>query len=118
MRPKWLQPNPRRLGAKLHPCGALVLTGLDEDVMGLPVEVDPQPLTPVGEALMIGAGRMTYTVESNRLYARPIWRISKYRHDEFDVLASHMCGAPIPAELTRPAKRTKPRKEYADECPF
>ncbi len=120
-KPSWLKVIPRKLDAHLCRCGALVLQGWDEDLMALKVTVDRLPLSPLGEMVMLRNGRTTYTVENNRLYVRYWWRMLKYRHHEYEVLASHECGVPIDGQFGRTEIQPKARnhrKDIPDEPEF
>jgi len=81
-------------------CRQYVLAGLDADRCALPVAVDPDPLSRLGEAAALIGGRTTYSLRflSGRLELdhRGQFEIrgeagSEIRHD---VLAGHVCGQP------------------------
>lgn len=78
-------------------CRRYVLTGLDADRCALPVAVDPDPLSVLGEATAILAGKTTFALRflSGRL------ELDHRGHFELrspprrlDVLAGHACGQP------------------------
>lgn len=84
-----------------HRCGGLVVVGLDDEAMAWPAYVDPIPLTQVGEALALLAGRNTYRLRGAYVFTvtrRGPWDIERGWHDHPIVLASHECATPIPAE--------------------
>ena len=102
-------------------CRADVLRGLDDMWAAGPIEVDPTPLSPLGEALALLAGRRTIACEhwhGLRFTRRSHWQITSRPAGTFrgDVYASHLCGAPalpsIPSTFTPPAISTDV------ECPF
>lgn len=82
-------------------CREYVLAGLDSDRCALPVAVDPDPLTPLGESAALLAGKSTYSLKfwSGRLELdhRGHYQIRgdvqrmRLRHD---VVARHVCGMP------------------------
>lgn len=77
-------------------CHALILTGLDDDIAAVAVRVDPNPLTPLGEALAHIDGLRTYSLqhEAGRLILnyRDHWRIAAWpAGTRGDVMAEHTC---------------------------
>lgn len=85
-------------------CRATTITGLDADLASLPAIVDPTPLSPLGEALALIAGRITYALDTRgqrfELDHRTSFHIKGGRRD-VDVLATHICGAPpLPSQPT------------------
>lgn len=82
-------------------CRSYVLAGLDADRCALPVAVDPDPLSRLGEAAALIAGRTTYSLRfrSGRLELddRSQYEIRGDAGREAprrDVLAGHVCGQP------------------------
>jgi len=122
----------RGIGRRAHPrtcrtCKATILTGLDDDRCALTVEVDPIPLTPVGEAIAQVEGRRTYWLhrdggrlvldlrEASQIRAWPAGtRLGQ------DILRQHRCwtppvAAPLEAPTQHPSARPVPTSQ---ECPF
>jgi hypothetical protein len=99
-------------------CGAPVLAGLDAPVAGLPVRADPTPLTALGEAAALLAGRPTFDLTDiggrKEITHRDVEQISGTR--KYVVLAAHRCGQP----LHQFAEKTTAKKRYVipDEPPF
>lgn len=84
-------------------CRAPVLVGDDHDTTRLTATVDPEPLTPLGEALAILEGRRTLALvmEAGRLvmWARDAGHIRSApagTRAREDVLREHRCGSPPP----------------------
>lgn len=84
-------------GRRCRTCREYILVGLDADRCALPVAVDPDPLSRLGEAAALLAGRSTFSLRflSGRL------ELDHRGHFEirgelkrFDVLALHVCGEP------------------------
>lgn len=79
-------------------CRKYVLAGLDSDRCALPVAVDPDPLSALGEAAALIAGRATYALRfwSGRLELdhRNQYEIRAGGDRRRDVLADHLCGQP------------------------
>lgn len=84
-------------------CRGRIITGWDGDVCALIAEVDPTPLSTLGEALAQLQGRRTYTLASeggrlvlnDRTPGRIGHRPAGTGH--FDVMPEHRCGAaPLP----------------------
>jgi hypothetical protein len=116
VKPKWLKPNPRRLSANFcKHCGSLVLHGLDDDVMGLPVDVDPIALTELAEKALRALGRTTYELDSGKLYFRYPWMTQR---KELPIYAQHICGDPIPKGWARAERPRIRRSEITDHPPF
>lgn len=82
-------------------CREYVLVGLSSDRCGFPVAADPDPLSRLGEAVSLMAGRSTYSLRNAgdrlELDHRSHFEIrgeaarDRLRHD---VLARHVCGLP------------------------
>lgn len=104
----------RRAQHRACVCGAVILVGLDADRAAGEAKVDVTPLTAVGEALAILAGRTTYLLRTTgrpELDHRSRWHIAGASADDVTVLAEHRCGAPpLPS---RPAAVTT-TKEMPD----
>lgn len=84
-------------------CPALVLAGLDDDKCALEARADPTPLSPLGEALAVVEGRITYTLRREG----PGWVLDSRDHHAIDhapagsrprhdVVRQHRCGTPPP----------------------
>lgn len=116
----------RRARPKTHHCGALILTGLDDDRCAGEATTDPLPLTPLGEALAHLEGRTTYQLTRRgrlELDQRNQWAITAHPAGTgpFDVLREHRCDTPPPAPdlTTTSCLPTRPsRQETPDACPF
>jgi hypothetical protein len=87
-------------------CRRPILRGLDDITCGLPVRVDPDSVTPMGEAWALGQSRGTYRLAGMvvaRLWRRDRWeRVSMPIGSEDStgvvrVVVEHRCGEPIPA---------------------
>lgn len=98
--------DPRGVGRPIQirtcpDCRASIIRGLDDDRCALLATVDPQPLSPLGEALALIEGRYTVTLRHDRgrlvLDTRDSFHIkgspAGTRHGE-DVLRMHRCGSP------------------------
>lgn len=90
----------RHAHLKVHPCGAVVAVGLDADRCAIAVTCDTTPLSPVGEALAVIAGRPTYSLTRTgrriQLNHRSQFHIagSPAGTRDYDVVAAHVCGSP------------------------
>lgn len=108
---------PARIGIRAHPrhchrCGAVTLLALDSPFAALDAQVDPHPLTPLGEWLALQAGRTTFdliwihtTQEMDRRDVRTIAASPPGSHPRRDVVAEHLCGHP-PSATTTSVQRT------------
>ncbi|HEX8627081.1 MAG TPA: hypothetical protein VF755_02790 [Catenuloplanes sp.] len=86
----------RRVGLRRCPrCPALLLTGVTE---GVPVHVDPVPVTAAGELAAVLSGRATYTLARGEL----VHRDGDRDHLGDPVLIAHRCGHPVPPEHRKP----------------
>lgn len=123
---QWLADRTRHLTAdRCRGCRADILRGLNDDWCAWTIEVDPTPLSPLGEALARLAGRSTVACES---WGGAGPKLSRRGHHQitgrpagsgrFDVLATHLCGAPAlpsaPSTFTKP----NPSSDVDDVCPF
>lgn len=90
---------------KCRSCKTPVLIGPNDDLAAFIVTVDPTPLSLLGEALALLAGRDTYHLRATRgggryLNRRDRWQIagqpagSSERLWPFDVVAGHVCNSP------------------------
>lgn len=90
----------RRARVRTHSCGAVVVHGLDAYTCGIPTTADPTPLSALGEALALIAGRPTYTLTrtGNRLELdhRTQHHIAGHPAGTLpaDVVAAHQCHTP------------------------
>jgi hypothetical protein len=109
----------RRAKDRTCVCGAAILVGLDADRCAGEAHADVTPLTALGEALALIAGRATYLrrgVFRVELDHRSSWHIAGASADQVDVLAEHRCGAPpLP---TKPVATNADEKESPDEPPY
>lgn len=102
-------------------CSAPVLAAIARE--GFAADADPEPLSPLGEALAVLTGRPTFALRRVRGRLELDLRDSfEMRHraagtGTYDVVAGHACGAdPLPsARSVLPAPPT--RKVHAT-CPF
>lgn len=81
-------------------CGALVLTGLDAEVAGIPVVVDVDPVDPIGEfqALMAGRETFVYAKRGRKQVIRgprSAGQIGLNPASTCSVLVSHACGGQV-----------------------
>lgn len=121
---QWLADQTRHIQAERCPdCRADILRGLNDTVAASSIDVDPTPLSALGEALAILAGRSTVACESwggsgARFTRRGHHQITSRPAGTFrgDVYATHLCGSTplpsIPSTFAKPAARTD------DTCPF
>lgn len=96
-------------------CQAWTVAGLDADILALEARCDPTPLSALGEVLALVDGRRTVDLirTRGRLELEQRWG----EHiDTFpaggghgDVLASHVCGQPIPATWSATSVHAPPR---------
>ncbi len=89
-------------------CPTWTVVGLDADRAAGPVTADVTPLSRVGEALALLAGRPTYTLRRTagrlELDHRHRWAIAGNPIDggDYDVVTEHHCGtSPLPATNSR-----------------
>lgn len=75
-------------------CRAIVLAGLDEDVLALDVKVDPSPLTDLGAVVAHLAGREVCSLIRGELHVRDQYSILD---DRAPALAVHVCDESLPA---------------------
>lgn len=118
----------RRAKIRTCSCRAKILAGLDADIAALEARCDPQPLSPLGEALAILEGRRTYTLRREGRGWVLDWRdaheitwspaTSRARRD---VVRQHRCKTPPPAPELAAASafpETKPPLPPAAAPPF
>ena len=111
---------------KCRSCGVVVLAGLSSQQAGFSVQVDPQPLSPVGEAMALLVGRWTFALRMAgnhfRLTTRDQWQIKgspagSAMYVRTDVVAQHACNAPQLPGL--PSTHRRPVKPVGEDlCPF
>lgn len=123
--PRWLTEHLAKTGAlhtdgisrtarvrRCQDCPAWTVVGLDADRAAGPAVADPTPLTRVGEALALLAGRTTYTLRrfGGRLELdhRHRWAIAgdQVGGGDYDVVVEHRCTA-----LALPATESRLRPE-------
>ena len=122
--PGWLRDRigtPTYRGVTHHrcrTCKAQILEGLDEDVCAFRATVDPDPLTPLGEALALIADRRTYELRRHSrgwaLWHRDRWQITgRVAGSKYLVVADHQCHtAKLPTIPTPPrVKKAKANDE-------
>lgn len=113
MMPRWLTEHLAKAGAlnvdgitrearvrRCQDCPSWTVVGLDADRCAGPATADAEPLSRVGEALALLAGRQTYTLRriGTRLELdhRHRWAVGGSRPGDgpYDVVAAHRCHAP------------------------
>lgn len=107
-------------------CKADVLAGFDNDTCAQAAITDPNPLSPLGEALALIDKRRTYELSRHgaglALYHRDHWQISgRHPSDTIIVLTDHKCGTPpLPGITINPNPLTTSGKEliYGSDPPF
>lgn len=118
---QWLADQTRHIQAeRCRQCRADTLRGLDDMWAAGPIEVDPTPLSALGEALALLAGRRTIACEhwhGLRFTRRSHWQITSRPAGTFrgDVYASHLCGAPALPSI--PSNFAKPVVDDLDDAP-
>lgn len=104
--PKWLQEKQAEhaLAAKMRMCkncSSPILVGLDDHVAGVKVEIDPTPITQLGEAVALLADRGTYELHRRggrqEIAHRQEWNIRGPRARP--VFPAHRCGQPLDDHL-------------------
>lgn len=107
-------------------CKTPILTGLDSDECALQARVDATPLTAIGEALALLAGRQTFTLR--RDLARSIVLLERRNADAirrrpaeapcrldalaWDIHAEHRCTQATPAQLTTQPRLTNTQTTF------
>lgn len=97
----------RRARIRTCSCGQAVLAGLDDEILAFEVQVDPVPVSPIGEALALIEGRRTFSLarEGGRYVLDPrtaadILHHPAGTHPRRDVLRAHRCGTgELPEQL-------------------
>lgn len=91
-------------------CQQLVLIGLDSDACALEVTCDPTPLSPLGEAMALLEHRRTLTLRKAGAGWVLDWRDAHeitgspaHTEPRRDVVATHVCGHPIPPGWAAPS---------------
>ena len=107
-------------------CRAWILAGWTDGRQSVYVELDPEPLDPIGEVLAwLTPGRRTWTLRrpAGKAIAqwRGRWRITgapagrgvteKLNHKKYDVLADHRCGNRLPSANTAHILTTAVKEE-------
>jgi hypothetical protein len=116
----------RAHATRCRKCTAVVLVGLDDDKCAAPVQVDPPPLTRIGEVTVLLAGGhtfdLTYTSRGYRIDPRRSWDIKAHPAGSVegsDVVAGHRCGSdPPPSAQSRITKRSRALSDPNEPCPF
>lgn len=105
MKPR-LTPGHRRRAAlgRCPRCKAPILAGHDD--LGLPVNVDPTPITRTAELQLFLAGRPTYEVSRGELVHRDRWRIR--RPASGGVVPEHVCNLHLDPGLLEPPRPIAP----------
>ncbi|GAA1994241.1 hypothetical protein GCM10009799_20420 [Nocardiopsis rhodophaea] len=82
-------------------CKEPVLVGVDADMCALTVQIDPTPITEVGEAVALMEGRGTYDLLAGKgrreIHHRAEWNIRAARRGP--VFAAHRCHRPMTDHL-------------------
>lgn len=123
-----LDPNTgatRRARARLcESCRRPIMRGITADHGGRSADADPTPLSPVGEALALIAGRQTLELrwtDKYELDLRDKFRIEGQPAgtDGIDVLVEHQCGAsPLPAFPSTLKDKPDTKTVTTDKCPY
>ena len=106
-------------------CHALVMRGIDAPFGGMSRDVEPAPLSRIGEALALMSGRRTYTLawrgDRYEIDHRDQWQIRGSPAESragVDVVVEHDCDAPeLPTGETRIAV-PQPAGALPDQPPF
>lgn len=96
-------------------CHQPVIRALDDDICGIPVTLDPQPLNAYGELWARQQRRPTYSLRHQgdqlRIDRRSPLDIAsrppEKPHRRYDVLAAHRCHLPPLEPLTTPPATTR-----------
>lgn len=125
-----MSPRTARPG-RCRTCKATILRGLDADLCAFPTTADPIPLSPIGEALALLAGRQTFHLRRTpgttdlQLDRRDQWQIAGQpaaTPDSLfpaDTVAEHKCWSPpLPAAKSLIPKTAAARKNTNNECPY
>ena len=107
-------------------CHAVVMRGIDAPFGGMSRDLDPEPLSRLGEALALMGGRRTYTLswrgDRYEIDTRDMWGIRGSPAGAVvgaDVCVEHICGAPeLPTGPTQIADSRQPVGPLADVPPF
>lgn len=115
----------RRAKVRRHTCGAHVVAGLDDPRCAIPVIADTVPLSALGEALALVAGRSTYALRRGAGAAEIDHRSQAHIKGSpagtagYDVVAEHRCLDhsldPFAIDTSYPPA---PAKETHDEPPY
>ena len=123
-------PGPRGLSPhRCRRCHAIVLSGLDADMMALHVDIDPVPVSGLGELQAVMQKRWTYQV---RRSGRHTIATRRGRHfiahrrpggrdwrGPYDVVAEHRCGTlALPVMEPRVLRIPPPPVPESGICPF
>lgn len=131
--PSWLteqilaNPQPRfrtsAIWTRCPMCAAIILTGIDDAVIGQNASIDPTPLDPVAELVCALEHRPTYRLHlmgtTGRIQTRDQWN---NRHPAGSphkppIVPAHRCGHQFPTFAT-PAERTHHGSHRTDRPPF
>lgn len=110
-------------------CGAAILAGIHD---GFDIQLNPTPLTPIGEVEQLLLGHTTYELTDDSLGRRTTSRIRRGPPWIGDLVTEHHCGQTIRPEHIKHPPPKKPRRppghqadlfdttEYAEDeqCPF
>lgn len=116
-------------GRRCRDCGGWVLAGLDGDRCAEAVNVDPTPLSALGEAMALVGGRGTYALRREgpgfRIDRRHRWAIAGEPAgspgQRYDVVAAHACTDPGPTGplVTESVlQRLSARTDYDAQPPY
>lgn len=94
-------------------CGAIVLTGLDGDVLAWTATADPTPINAQAELAVLLLLQRTYRVDHTREGYHLTYRHPAHRGPG-TVLPAHACGRRFPGFLTPPAQE----HTHADQPPY
>lgn len=106
-------------------CPAWTITGLDADRCAFAVTTDTQPLSPLGEALAVVTGRVTFALRrtaGSRItldHRHPIAiAATPAGAGDYDVVAAHVCGADVLPTIPSKYQPSTRRQELPDAAPF
>lgn len=101
-------------------CRAPVLVGLDADRCAFTVTVDPHPLSNLGEAQALLAGRQTYAYERTgaALWHRDPGKVRWAAAETVICLPEHLCQGPALDVRTLPPVASQTPKVATDVPPF
>jgi hypothetical protein len=96
-------------------CEAIILHGLDADILAEEVRADPTPLNPQQEAACILTNRPTYQIQISGEEAKIISRQLRWQPlgqpPRRPIIPAHQCGARFPGFIIEPLQQHDPIKQ-------